>query len=75
MLKHLPSDALTSTVTLNAKTSAFRRSGLSARNNNSKKTACKRPKYIQRPKLFQNQLKNEYVYRIPLRYFLDIAIS
>ena len=26
-----------------------------------------------RIKLFQNQLKNEYVYRIPLRYFSDIG--
>ena len=73
MLKHLPSDALTSAVTLNTKTSAFRDSRLSATNNNSIKTACKRPKY--RITLFQNQLKSEYVYRIPLRYFLDIGIS
>ena len=27
----------------------------------------------QRIELFQNQLKNEFVYRIPLRYFLDIG--
>ena len=39
----------------------------------AKKQQAKDLNIDDRIKLFQNQLKNEYVYRIPLRYFLDIG--
>ena len=39
----------------------------------AKKQHAKDLNIDDRIKLFQNQLKNEYVYRIPLRYFSDIG--
>ena len=39
----------------------------------AKKQHAKDLNIYDRIKLFQNQLKNEYVYRIPLRYFSDIG--
>ena len=38
----------------------------------AKKQHAKDLNIDDRIKLFKNQLKNEYVYRIPLRYFSDI---
>ena len=39
----------------------------------AKKQHAKDLNIDQRIKLFQNQLKNEYVYRVPLTYFSDIG--
>ena len=39
----------------------------------AKKQHAKDLNIDDRTKLFQNQLKKEYVYRIPLRYFSDIG--
>ena len=39
----------------------------------AKKLHAKDLNIDERISLFQNQLKNEYVYRIPLRYFSDIG--
>ena len=39
----------------------------------AKKQHAKDLNIDQRIKLFQNQLKNEYAYRVPLRYFSDIG--
>ena len=39
----------------------------------AKKQHAKDLNIDDRIKLFQNQLKNEFVYRVPLRYFLDIG--
>ena len=50
------------------KKSAFRCSGLSATEiTTAKKQHAKDLNIDDRIKLFQNQLKNEYIYRIPLR--------
>ena len=40
---------------------------------NAKKQHVKDLNIDERTTLFQKQLKNEFVYRVPLRYFLDIG--
>ena len=47
--------------------------GLSSKEIAEGKKSCKRLKIDERISLFKNQLKKEFIYRIPLRFFSDIG--
>ena len=47
--------------------------GLSSKEIVQGKKSCKRLKIDERISLFKNQLKKEFIYRIPLRFFSDIG--
>ena len=77
MLKHLPKDPLKkiqkillydNTAVYYNKTTMDRRTQNSNTANDLKDLNIK-----ERLQKFKNQLKNEYVYRIPLRYFTDLC--